>query len=59
MNVLLPKYEEPPGWIPACERSGNPSYDNRITKFMPRLIYIKKSHPDEPVDNFFVFIFFF
>ncbi|RNA02596.1 PDZ domain-containing 11 [Brachionus plicatilis] len=49
MNVLLPKYEEPPPWIPPSERAGSPNYDNRITQFMPRLIYIKKSHPDEPL----------
>lgn len=57
MNVLLPKYEEPPGWIPISERSGNLNYDNRITQFMPRLIYIKKSHPDEPVVFLLYFLF--
>lgn len=29
------------------KRKGDPNYDNRLTLFMPRLIYIKKSHLDE------------
>jgi hypothetical protein len=31
------------------KRKGNPSYDNRLTLFMPRLIYIKKSSLEESV----------
>lgn len=76
MNIILPKYENPPPWIPAnlvirsiqqnktimktidficvfnnndLKRKGNPDYDNRLTQFMPRLIYIKKAYPDESV----------
>ena len=31
------------------QRKGNPNYDNKLTNFMPRLIYIKKSFIDESV----------
>ena len=49
MNISLPKYQEPPPWIPMPLRNGNPNYDNKLTMFMPRLIYIKKSYIDESV----------
>lgn len=75
MNVLLPKYEPPPEYIPASlvfqeyitfiyiiyndfcikkKRKGHASYDNRLTLFMPRLIYIKKSCLEESVSFNFV-----
>ena len=33
------------------KRNGNPNYDNKLTMFMPRLIYIKKAHADESVNE--------
>lgn len=82
MNVLLPKYEDPPAYIPPrmvndylvkwmniynilkLKRKGNPSYDNRLTLFMPRLIYIKKSSLEESVSfqkkfDRFIFLLFY
>ncbi len=82
MNVLLPKYEDPPAYIPPrmvndylvkwmniynilkLKRKGNPSYDNRLTLFMPRLIYIKKSSLEESVSfqkkfDSFLFLLFY
>lgn len=82
MNVLLPKYEDPPAYIPPrmvndylvkwmniynilkLKRKGNPSYDNRLTLFMPRLIYIKKSSLEESVSfqkkfDRFLFLLFY
>ena len=82
MNVLLPKYEDPPAYIPPrmvndylvkwmniynilkLKRKGNPSYDNRLTLFMPRLIYIKKSSLEESVSfqkkfDHFIFLLFY
>ena len=46
------------------KRKGNPSYDNRLTLFMPRLIYIKKSSLEESVSfqkkfDRFLFLLFY
>lgn len=43
----LPKYEEPPEWIPPHDRSYSTEYNNDIHQFLPRLLILQRNQVSE------------